>query len=91
MSQAMHTPWSFRPQIGDWWQDKPAQIIADGKVIATLAMTKQSDEANARARLIAAAPEMLEALQEITMAVSPAAQLAAEAKAHAAIAKATEQ
>ncbi|HWJ89048.1 MAG TPA: hypothetical protein VNS12_13350 [Pelagibacterium sp.] len=58
--------WTMVPQVGDWWGDKPAEIVGpNGRTIATLVMTENPADANAVAAKMAAAPEMLEALRQV--------------------------
>lgn len=61
MSEAKHTP-------GPWvasWRDYGGVIGKDGYVVAQAATFRNKEVIEANARLIAAAPELLEALQEL--------------------------
>jgi len=63
-----HTPgpWAYSPQKGKPGHCNLAQVWrSDGKCLATLTSTKNEGEATADACLIAAAPDMLEALEKI--------------------------
>jgi hypothetical protein len=85
-----HTP-------GPWFYDEESFVCSDGPDIASV--TKAASEWEANARLIAAAPDLLAALQEITKyntiyasddsAYSRAFRARAFRAARAAIAKAT--
>jgi hypothetical protein len=87
-----HTPWQARPYQAEW---EAAFVSADGSTICDVFGSPA--EANARAHLIAGAPELLEAL-EVLLSACVALDEAnarrmvdphAEHNARAAIAKAT--
>ena len=91
MSNQKHTP-------GPWYQniDGHRRVIHDETATRTLAVTDDCDEQDgANARLIAAAPELLEALRDLQIAILTHCEVKisdiapAWKSANAAIAKAT--
>jgi hypothetical protein len=90
MSEIKHTPgpWNQKTRPSSWGMIDDGICGPDGEQVRVHGMTlSSSDEAKANANLIAAAPELLEALIAV---VSIADRATVEFdKAHAAIAKAT--
>jgi len=65
-----HTPgpWSFSPQKGTRGHCYMAQVWGpDGNNLATIESTQDAEEATANARLISAAPDLLEAAKHAAM------------------------
>jgi hypothetical protein len=60
------SPWSYSPQDGTPGHCYMAQVWdSAGKNLAEIEPTSNQEEATANAKLIASAPELLEALQEL--------------------------
>jgi hypothetical protein len=59
----MRSPWTFAPQIGNEEACFTAQVFnVDGNSIATMEATNDDNVATANARLMAAAPQLLQSL-----------------------------
>ncbi len=59
----MRSPWTFAPQVGDEECCFTAQVFSvDGNSIATMESTPHESVATANARLMAAAPQLLQSL-----------------------------
>jgi hypothetical protein len=87
MNQTTRGPWTFKRK----YLDNSGSILgADAKTVAAITSngTRPAEEKLANARLIAAAPELLEALQKI--ATVNATDYEYQAWARAAISKATQ-
>lgn len=59
-----HTPGPWNLQIVPWGEDFDLKIVSKGVVLATMNKTALENNADANARLIAAAPELLAACIE---------------------------
>jgi hypothetical protein len=76
MSKSKHTPGPWKAQlregyVGQWEVEGQYEVIATGEtaLVADVASYTECDDANAR--LIAAAPELLEALMGLRLYVDP--------------------
>lgn len=90
MSEVMHTPgvWTYRKELPSGPHDNRAEIFAHGDVIGVAYRDSRADNAQQNARLMSAAPDLLNALRAVVRVADRATD---EFKlAHAAIAKATQ-
>lgn len=89
MSSVNHTPspWTYRAELPSGPRDNQAEIFAHGDVIGVMYGSASTNNSQENARLVAAAPSMLELLHWLNR--KGGLGLDVHERIHAAIAKAT--